>query len=288
MPKRSLSHKIGSRACAAVAGIFNELGWAAESVKEDYGEDLLVQPAFREELEHFRLWVQVKGTSSMDRLTSDGCACVSVPGATAMRWARSADPVLFVVWDVSSGSGCADWAPNTVDDWNAFDRPVSVRIAREKTFDTYSALRFGREAFLRHYARLFAEANADEQVFAKLAPDEAESAKKRRGAFAQEVLHQVGILQTGSDFVAPRFMTLLANVHEMSRQLDDALCALAMTYWIELEWQVELPIHVAIGCLPVITTRAASESLVGAGVLCHGLDGRYVVAVGAAERAKGA
>ncbi|VVJ15414.1 Uncharacterised protein [Amycolatopsis camponoti] len=104
MPKRPLQHVIGSKAAAAVSRIWLDIDAAVDEVKNDYGEDLLVQTSLRGEVDPSRVWVQVKGRSQIDP-TSFNKKSVRVPIDRAIRWAYSAETVALVLWDVSADRG---------------------------------------------------------------------------------------------------------------------------------------------------------------------------------------
>ncbi len=99
MPQRPHSHRVRDVAALAVESIFAAQGWATEPIRQDYGEDLLVQPARGDEMENFKLWVQVKGTAS------DSTSPWRVSKEHALRWILSRDYVVFVVWDPRSQRG---------------------------------------------------------------------------------------------------------------------------------------------------------------------------------------
>lgn len=279
MPKRPRAHQIGDVARNAVEKVFNELGWATEVVKQDYGEDLLVQPVFREEVEHFRIWVQVKGTAST-RLPRGGVRSVQVSAATALRWARSADPVLFVLWNVTLGAGNAGWTATSVRDWKDFKKPVAIALDG-KTFDKTAAMRFGREAFLRHYQRLLIEAAADEKFNVALdLPDDARQAEARHSRFVDELLAELGILRSARGHLSARFRQRVREMEPQTRQRNPdqrvkSACILALLDWVGKEWGIAVPQHLFEACLPSIEVAVYAEDLVKLGLVTRRRFGRY-------------
>jgi hypothetical protein len=106
MPRRTSSHAIGDRATAAVQTVVTDAGFVAETIKNDYGEDLLVQTSHAGEIDASRLWLQVKGTSNITKhRRRDDSFTYSVPVGHAIKWARSGDPVHVVLWDVEARRG---------------------------------------------------------------------------------------------------------------------------------------------------------------------------------------
>ena len=91
---------------AAVAAVIADAGHAAERVVNDYGEDLLVQTSYAGRMDASRLWFQVKGTASVDRYRlKRGGFSISVDLDHELRWSRSADLVVIVLWDVAENVG---------------------------------------------------------------------------------------------------------------------------------------------------------------------------------------
>jgi hypothetical protein len=50
MPRRTLQHGIADKAVSAVSAIWTDIGAAVDEIQHDYGEDLLVQTSFDEEV----------------------------------------------------------------------------------------------------------------------------------------------------------------------------------------------------------------------------------------------
>ncbi|WP_392967457.1 DUF4365 domain-containing protein [Streptomyces sp. LN245] len=85
--------------------IWNGLGHAVDEINEDYGEDLLVQACLDDRMDPSRLWIQVKGTERNLSNTRRPLPSVGVKAEQILRWARSADLVVVVLWDVKNNVG---------------------------------------------------------------------------------------------------------------------------------------------------------------------------------------
>ncbi|MEV7284335.1 DUF4365 domain-containing protein [Streptomyces sp. NPDC093252] len=106
MPERPNSHVVASRAVAAVTDIWAQTGAAVEEVKNDYGEDLMIQTSWKGNVDESRIWVQVKGKSSLGISRKTGAPkALTVPKGHALRWQNIADTVVIVVWDIESRKG---------------------------------------------------------------------------------------------------------------------------------------------------------------------------------------
>lgn len=67
MPKRPHSHRVADQAVNRVESIFVNCGWACDRIQHDYGEDLLIQTALKDEVDPHRIFVQVKRTTDIQR-----------------------------------------------------------------------------------------------------------------------------------------------------------------------------------------------------------------------------
>lgn len=106
MPIRSEQHQIADKAVAKVKEVWTSIGATAEEVQKDYGEDLLVQTCLNNKMDASRLWVQVKGVRSAPGTGKpNGRKTIRVRADLALRWARTADVLLLVLWDVENDQG---------------------------------------------------------------------------------------------------------------------------------------------------------------------------------------
>ncbi|MEU4492635.1 DUF4365 domain-containing protein [Streptomyces sp. NPDC023998] len=136
MTNRPIQHRIASLAVAAVRREWNLQGHAVDEIHEDYGEDLLVQICLKGRMDPARVWVQVKGTEkdcSTKRLPS-----VRVKADQILRWARTADLVIVVLWDVKGERGWFTLPQEQFDHVELSGRTntsMSIQFSRELPFD---------------------------------------------------------------------------------------------------------------------------------------------------------
>jgi hypothetical protein len=108
MPLRPRQHEIGGQAAAAVANVWGAAGYANEVVKNDYGDDLLVQLHSRVTalMDPARIWIQVKGVDgSQSSAAAARARNVRLGSSVVNRWALTADLFVLVVWDVNQNTG---------------------------------------------------------------------------------------------------------------------------------------------------------------------------------------
>lgn len=145
----------------AVEQVFLRQGHAVDRVRSDYGEDLLVQISDAGQMDSARLWVQVKGTMRIARYRyAEGGFRMSFPLPHLVRWIRSADQVLVVIWDVTEGKGWYAW-PSTVDQHGTVGQATAtLRFLPEHRFtdDTVDVVVW--DARIEHYNGLYLRADA--------------------------------------------------------------------------------------------------------------------------------
>jgi hypothetical protein len=139
-------HRTADQASIAVQAVIADAGFAVEIIHNDYGEDLLVQTSHADEVDASRLWIQVKGTTAMARHRRRfGCAH-PVGFKHAIKWARSSDPVVVVLWDVAASVGYLSHPKAQVEAWHdrttgAQLKTLSLRCRRDDVFDRDAVLR---------------------------------------------------------------------------------------------------------------------------------------------------
>lgn len=147
MLKRPHAHRVRDIASLSVEMVFAGHGWATEPVLKDYGLDLLVQPCHGDDVEEFKLWVQVKGVQRMDEANA---WIVSVEHARL--WARSKEYVVFVVWDLNTETGSFCLPRHQISDWELFEGDAkSVTLKPDGSFDSEALKKLHVIAMLDHY-----------------------------------------------------------------------------------------------------------------------------------------
>lgn len=106
MPKRPQPHRTADTGIAEVMRICARAGWACDKMPTDYGEDLIVQTAHQDVVDPFRIFLQVKATGKLSFPKKfNGHARKTFKRDHIIRWIRSPDLVVIVLWDVVSNEG---------------------------------------------------------------------------------------------------------------------------------------------------------------------------------------
>lgn len=142
--------------------ICNELGWACEVIQKDYGEDLWIQTTIGDEVDHCRIWFQVKATESISTYErKEGQLVFRVDTNHALRWARNLELVVFVLWDVKNDVGYWTLPQDNVTDLDLLKtRKKTARLFLNKAnqFTKVTAGKLSWLARIDHYETLMAVA----------------------------------------------------------------------------------------------------------------------------------
>jgi hypothetical protein len=167
MTHRPKEHVTGDRAISAVREAFEEHGFAVNENRKDYGEDLLVQTHHEGRMDASRLWVQVKGTEDVNSYRTSKKSkkdrfSLSFPLGTVMRWIRTIDLVIVVLWDVKRKAGWYAVPRRQINEWDVVrsgQKTVTLKFRKSPQggpsiygeFDTKAAYRLGWESRFEHF-----------------------------------------------------------------------------------------------------------------------------------------
>jgi len=127
MSKLPTEHRFGNRAASAVRLIFATAGIVLEEIKNDYGEDFFSISHLEDEVDPFRIWIQVKGrtlTRNKNRNFS-----LRLPVEQLRRWAAQIEPILLCVFDSETEGVYAFWPTSIHALWD-----LSTCRSKSKTF----------------------------------------------------------------------------------------------------------------------------------------------------------
>lgn len=197
MTNRPRSHEIAALAVSAVSQEWIKSGAAVEEIRNDYGEDLLVQTSWEGEMDDCRIWVQVKGRETVKRNQKGELPALRVPTGHASRWANTADTVVIAIWDISQGKG---WYTLPQEQINPFSLMISqtdsvgIYFHPDHAFDAAAARRLTWLARTRHVARQLEHARTQQRNFKDL--NNSEGAQAAHGvaiAAAFSFLMKIGL-----------------------------------------------------------------------------------------------
>jgi hypothetical protein len=106
--ERTREHVLRDIGTASVLKFFAQAGWAAFKVDpdQDYGEDLVVEPAKDGTMTKVRFYVQVKARTKVGAaLAKHASYKLRIATRDILRWYTSVDPVLIILWDVEQDRG---------------------------------------------------------------------------------------------------------------------------------------------------------------------------------------
>jgi hypothetical protein len=165
-----------------VSDLIADAGPAPEGIVNTYGEDLLVQTDHGFEMDASRLWIQVEGTAEIDsyRLNSGGFRH-SIPFDQAMRWIRTLDLVLMVLWDVVGEVGWYALPASQVDPVKGVSsgqKSVTIRFDEDDILTKEAVDSLTWRSRLEHYSLLALSAR-DAQAAREEREREGRKKKKR-------------------------------------------------------------------------------------------------------------
>ncbi len=220
MPKRPAAHTIGDVAANRVAEIFLSCGWACETIKQDYGEDLLVQPTLNGELDHFRLWIQVKGTKNIARYrTRRFGLSMNIAANTVLKWIRSPELCVVVLWDLTNNTGLWSIPRDYADESKIYlegAKTIRILFNKKQKLSKKSALKIGWRGRISHFNRLLIEArnNEIEHEMARSLPGfkQSKTSLGRPPIIAFDFLKSVGVID--DEYLHPRFESYVRNAEK--------------------------------------------------------------------------
>lgn len=104
-PVRPRTHALSDQSVAKLCGLFASVGWVAEELDRDYGEDLLVRIFADGESLAETFYVQLKSSENVSKLKTADSRWVRVknikPGHFR-HWDKFLDPVFIILWDFNA------------------------------------------------------------------------------------------------------------------------------------------------------------------------------------------
>ncbi|MEU3348785.1 DUF4365 domain-containing protein [Streptomyces sp. NPDC006700] len=153
MPSRPQQHQIAARAESAVRSLWTDGGHAVDVIREDYGEDLLIQTCLRGRVDSSRIWVQVKGTAKDCSDSSKLLPSLSLKADQVLRWSRSSDLMIVVLWDVTNNLGWYTIPRGEFDHVRLLESQpgkVPLRMDRSRPFNRSAVDRLAWKARIGH------------------------------------------------------------------------------------------------------------------------------------------
>lgn len=155
MTKVARSHLLAELAVLAISEILNRAGALTEQIRNDYGEDLLVQTHLNNYADNFKLLIQVKGTALKKR--PNQTKTIRLKTDHLLRWISQSDPVLVCVYDESDQTAYA-FSPSTQFSlWELSNRQtntVSIKLTAKNVFNVDTARQFIWNCRIDHWSRM--------------------------------------------------------------------------------------------------------------------------------------
>jgi hypothetical protein len=104
MTRRTREHELETASRDQLTALFHSKGWTVESIRGDYGEDLMVRVFVGGHATPWIFFVQIKAFSNIARLRVAEGKYLSVPvdPAHIETWSSLREPVVLAVWDAAT------------------------------------------------------------------------------------------------------------------------------------------------------------------------------------------
>lgn len=156
------THGIDDMARTAIENICSKKGWSTEVVVQDYGEDLLVQTAYQEKIDHFKVWLQVKGTKDIETYRkADGKIKFQLSYAHIFKWIRSLDNCYVVLWDTTNDFGLYFSPKTDLDELDVYTKTtasITITFNEENIISQESLHKLEWESRINHFYSIIAQA----------------------------------------------------------------------------------------------------------------------------------
>ena len=156
------THVIDDKARTAIENICSNKGWSTEVIVQDYGEDLLVQTAYQEKIDHFKVWLQVKGTKNIETYRKpDGKIKFQLSYAHIFKWVRSLENCYVILWDTTNNYGLYFSPKTDLDELDVYTKTtasITINFNEENIINQESLQKIEWESRINHFYSIIAQA----------------------------------------------------------------------------------------------------------------------------------
>jgi len=198
-----------------VSAVLDRAGALTETIKNDYGEDLLVQTQLRNVADKFHILIQVKGTTLKAR--KDGGYSFSIDKLHVRRWTSHLQPVLVCIYDQKSEKIFAFYPRAMFSPLELIlsnRKYLTIRLNNEDIFNDDTALKFMWRCRTEYFSNMLAcyENMLDYSVAYGMGKQREEKLVREARFVIFEFFRDMGIIEYGKDEVAPEVKKMIANV----------------------------------------------------------------------------
>ncbi|MBC7905546.1 MAG: DUF4365 domain-containing protein [Rhodospirillaceae bacterium] len=210
MTKIVANHRLAHTACLAVSTVLAKAGALAESIKNDYGEDLLVQTQLHDDADSFKIWIQVKGTSL--KKSADGFFRYRFKVDHLRRWALNIEPMLVCIYNEENGVVYAFDPRDYFTVWelhSTSDHTKSIKFTEGNVFDEGTAKHYIWESRTRHFSAMLALTENSRQYGYDNNKRRDKILRKEIVMISYEYLRSIGVVADGS--ISSSFVKLVMD-----------------------------------------------------------------------------
>lgn len=155
MPIVHKNHLRSQEAVHEVCKILHEAGALTEEIRNDYGEDLLIQTHLEGQLDNFGILIQVKGRAL--KFDKNNTSSIKIRTDHLLRWRRHIMPMLLCVFDFKTGVTYAFSPARGFPIWRLTltkQKYQTVKFSHSDTFSKKSASEFIWHSRMEYYSAI--------------------------------------------------------------------------------------------------------------------------------------
>ncbi len=155
MTKIPESHLLGHKAVLEVCKILDDAGAISEQIKNDYGEDLIIQTHLKHNADNFHVLIQVKGRRLSPK--NDGSYSIRVDVDHLRRWVSHVFSILVCIYEENTQTVYAFSPRDHFSLWELSttkSKTLSVRLSKDHVFDPETAKVAIWNCRIEYYSRM--------------------------------------------------------------------------------------------------------------------------------------
>lgn len=196
MTRISPTHVKAADAVSQVADLFRTVGALTEEIRNDYGEDLIIQTQFEGEADRFRIFGQVKFSSKQPRM--DGRISISLKSDHVRRWIGFVEPFRVFVFSSKTGKIYSFDPAQKVSMWDVYttsNLTFNFTLGEIDELNSDNVIDLVWFCRISHLYRLMAFAQSQIELAAREEREAPEGAKQSISLLSFELLRFLGIAE---------------------------------------------------------------------------------------------
>tara|TARA_R110002051_G_scaffold84537_2_gene149838 strand:- start:21 stop:890 length:870 start_codon:yes stop_codon:yes gene_type:complete len=222
MTRIAPSHVKASDAVARVAAVFRSVGALCEEIRNDYGEDIILQPQFEGEADRFRIFGQVKYLSRGP--LKDGVIRIPLGSSHVKRWIGFVEPFRVFVYCGANQKLYSFDPARQVSIWDIYTTSKKSQTFKISEHDELSESNVSDLVWrcrISHLSRLMSMAESQIELSERAGIEIPENARQSISLLSFELLRFLGVAEGGG--ISLSYLTMVENAATNFVKHGDAL-----------------------------------------------------------------